>query len=289
MFFAFPVFGDLPDHYEKMSGVQKQAAIMERIQGTEYRRLPDLNLPSCGMLLGSIGTALDLRTSFTHVSDELPEGREKVIHPLGTVAPVVFEPEPNSPFTGVFGGKAVPGIARMSLAGSPLILGYTPGMALKFLIDGKPSVNLHVMHSVNGQGSNWNFFEHPFTNRLPEPEGILANLFAIRFAVTAKNPTQLSLAEAASIDGAGHTPSQVKTPYQIWFEPRLMMDPNTVQDFRNTLSTIAPQTPIYDVYATDRPGGEKVKIGTLRNTGPFISSEYGDQNLFFRHFSETLR
>lgn len=291
-FFAAVVRAELPGNYESLSGFQKQALLTSRIQASQYPRLPLLHFPTCSLILGSIGTALDLKTSFTHSSDEMPGRREKVIHTYGTVAPVVFEPSPDSPFSGVFSGAPVPGLARLSLAGPPLIIGYTPGMALKLFVDGKPSVNMHVMNSVNGQGMNWNFFDRDFSNIIPQPKGLMLNLLAIRFALTAKDPTKLSLKDAASVEANGAVPSSIKTPYQVRFAPikrNVSINSGTAVDFREDISKIPPGTSMYEVFAREYENGPEVKIGTVRTTGEFVASEYGDRELFFRHSSESLR
>lgn len=40
--------------------------------------------------------------TLNHVSDQLPEGRRKLIHSVGTVAKAEFVPTEDSPYTGFF-------------------------------------------------------------------------------------------------------------------------------------------------------------------------------------------
>ena len=82
-----------------------------------------------------------------------------MIHSVGTVAKVKLESSGVHSYTGIFKG-ANHGIVRLSLAKEPDTEGTNtaPGMALKFLRDGKDSANLVAMYSVAGQVSEFNRF-----------------------------------------------------------------------------------------------------------------------------------
>jgi hypothetical protein len=77
--------------------------------------------------------------------------RSKYIHTEGTIATVKLSSTGSHPFTGIFKG-ADHGIVRLSYAAEPNVKdkNTTPGMGLKFLIDGMDSVNLVAMYSVDG-------------------------------------------------------------------------------------------------------------------------------------------
>lgn len=107
-----------------------------------------------------------MKPTIDYVSDELPQGRRKYIHSVGSVFSAAFTPVSNTPYTGFFEG-ADSLLIRISLAASPnysnpsakaAYNNFTPGHGLKYLIDGKPSANLVAMHSVNGVNS-YNLFD----------------------------------------------------------------------------------------------------------------------------------
>lgn len=84
-------------------------------------------------------------------------------------------PEAKDRYSGIFQSGSECIIARFSMANKPTAKTSVPALALKFFIDKEhPSVNLHLMHSVDGQDGH-NFFAQPFSNILPP-----ANSFATR-------------------------------------------------------------------------------------------------------------
>ena len=112
--------------------------------------------------------------SINYKSDSLPEGRNKLIHSVGVVGKVEFIAEPDTPYSGLFKG-ADSALIRFSLAKKPdysnksaskAYDNYTPGLGLKFLIDGKPSANLVAMFGVNGVNS-FNFFDKEMNTHIP--------------------------------------------------------------------------------------------------------------------------
>ena len=178
------VFDPLPADYESWSAQAQQAYLWEeKISAKPYSTHPSLSGSFISHVLTSIPTLISLMRldkSFDHISDEIPKerisliaehgfDRVKFIHTYGTIAKVAFRATENRPYTGIYRGGV--GLVRLSLAGPPSALGFTPGMALKFFIDGHPSVNLHVMNSVNGQGDDHNFFAKSFSNIIPKAKG----------------------------------------------------------------------------------------------------------------------
>src|SRR5262245_5097439 len=162
----------LPAGYEAMTGCAKQQLLFnDRIFPSAY---PGSFLPEWG-IFDVVGFGLlDMRVTLDRVSDELPVGRKKIFHKLGTVATVELRPVGNSRYTGLFRGGC--GLVRLSLSAGPFEFGYTPGLALKMFVDGAPSENLMVMNSLDGQDDNHNFFAATFTNVLPEPQKITRKL-----------------------------------------------------------------------------------------------------------------
>ena len=162
---------DLAESYDSFSAKEKRAILWENSIKNDYD-LDHLDTSKTSFLeKGKLFLKSYLLPAFNHTSDELPEGRKRLIHEFGSVAKVKWIPSDHSPFTGLFSTGGL-GLIRVSLAtlGDP----YIPGLALKILIDGAPSVNFHVMYSLDGQGSNRNFFFNTFSNVIPSPTGILA-------------------------------------------------------------------------------------------------------------------
>ena len=80
--------------------------------------------------------------TFSLQGDELPQDRPKINHSQGTVAKVQWENLGGHSYTGMYQGADY-GLIRLSEGNFilPEAPGLTPTMAIKFLRDGKPSVN----------------------------------------------------------------------------------------------------------------------------------------------------
>lgn len=284
----------LPKAYQLLSAEAKQEVLWnQHVLPSRYKKLPSYLSFDPKQIIGSAVGFADLRTVFTRDSDVMPFGRRKMIHSFGSVAPVEFIGDPTSRFTGLFRENKVPGLARISLAAPPLVAGNIPGMGLKLFVDGKPSANIIVMNSVNGQGANTNPFAKSFSNIIPSPEGVLLTLGALRFMGAVKDPTELSLKQVAQFEKSGAEVASPVTPYQVVFVPTkiaaISVAEHSKKDFRQDLAMIQAGTPLYDVYAKASPGSPLEKVGSLKTTGPFVASEFGDAHLFFQHESPTLR
>lgn len=294
--------GGLPSNYTYLSAIDKQEALWKNILATEYSTLPTAEPLSSSMKLFD---PFYLFASFTNVSDEMPEGREKLIHAYGSVAEVEFRIT-NPKYEGVFHSGGI-GLARLSIARlSTAKDSFTPGMAVKILIDAvsnydTPSVNFHVMNSVDGQGKDHYFFSRPFSNILPEPQSAVGILISHAFerAVKLMNAFQntnipsaghLPLTSACAVESSGKwSPAGDGTcPYQIIFEPSGSEElglawQSPENDFRKDFAKIHPGTKLYDVFVKGNAGGDEEKIGSLVTQSRFVASSYGDTKLFFQH------
>ena len=105
------------------------------------------------------------------LADELPKGRIKVIHTVGSIAKTEYISTNDHPYTGVFKGRSQAILlASLAIEADPSIkfkdgakTNFNPTFGLKFLRDRFPSANLLVLYSSNGQNS-WNFFKNNFSN-----------------------------------------------------------------------------------------------------------------------------
>lgn len=133
-----------------------------------------------------------LRTTFSRQCELFQEPGAKKVHALGTMATgrmVVYPKlktldakdnvtgEVANPFSGLLrpegNENGIPLLLRLSIANpvaetievgqKSLLLEFIPGLGLKFLIDGKRSVDLVAMESLAGQGSDQNYFKYEFS------------------------------------------------------------------------------------------------------------------------------
>lgn len=108
------------------------------------------------------------------VSDELPEGRTKIIHSVAAVAQVRFVFNGAGNYTGVLGSGAERMILRASSANEPDITkegtagNLAPAIAMKVLRDGLPSADMFAMFSTGEQlaNPNWNYFERQLSTHV---------------------------------------------------------------------------------------------------------------------------
>lgn len=123
------------------------------------------------------------RRSFEHAADELPEGRDKLVHRWGTVARVRVEVTHEHPYTGVVasGGE---GLLRMSDATGGAR--FTPSLALKIPIDGKPSLNYFGLPAAARDPKDRDFLSGAFANSTPVPMAFDAKLLGRAFQKTAE-------------------------------------------------------------------------------------------------------
>jgi len=299
-------YATLPASYEYLRAVDKQYYLWEEIKNSDYMKKSDFtHLPSTdpGIISGILRlfSSSFLWTTFTHVSDEMPEGRLKLIHTYGSVAEVEFKMNSDSRYSGLFKTGGV-GLARLSLAKQSG--GFTPGMGLKLLIDEQhPSVNFQVMYSLDGQGNNRNIFENEFKNVIDPPSSFILKGLGQAFELAIRclpgrtesgkplNATTLPLLEAAQInaDGTQVASESVNEPFIVIFTPtdevKKLFSSKVDKDFRLGLAEIPPGMTLYTVSVKkDRESAAEV-IGSLTTTSTFIASEYGDQKLFFQHMS----
>jgi hypothetical protein len=306
--------------YEALSAKAKQQALWKIIAADEYcgragdaangDRKNDYATDAClaklptgggGYALTALKSIFKLAVSFDRSSDEMPKGRHKIFHPFGVAGTVdVTFDYPESPeagtssrkglYTGMFAPNAaapVAAIARLAPGGGG---SFTPGIAVKYLVDGQPSVNTHCIEGLDGQGKDFNFFAHTLTNHLPDPRAITFKIASNIFKLVKPDPLHLPVNHLASVapDGTSVSESSRLAPYQIFIKAHgdlATKFPNAERaDFRIDLRTIAPGTVIYDILATALPGdAAPEKIGEIKTTSWLVASASGDYQLFFRH------
>ncbi|STX28545.1 Uncharacterised protein [Legionella beliardensis] len=284
-FFVYSnVCAQLPSNYQELPASQKQDLLWNEItKSHEIEPLPELSGSSFKEVLDKLKVLFNLNPAFDHVGDELPEGRAKVIHVNGSVGKIAFVPTFNHPFTGIYQTGGI-GLARLSLATPPADNNYIPGMAIKFLISQNPSVNLHVMNSLEGQQGNWNYFAKDFSNQIPHPTGWVAKAIEKIFEWTRDPANDLPLWHLAAWTTEGKFAGIPVVPEQLYFKPSSsvihVIPEQSREDFRLSLLQV-PMGPLYEVYGKYR--GVEYHIGTLMLESVLLASYYGDKELFFQH------
>ncbi len=293
---------ELPADFVAWTAAAKAKHFAQLLASTTYPAVarPDLDMTK-PWTMGSIAlSAAKLARVFDNTSDVLDEGRPKIIHTQGAVAVIDFERHPDSPFSGVFdpsSSSPVPGLLRMSLAVPPTgKRAVTPGIGLKFFVDGHSSVDVVAMNHTVGQGRDLNVFSNTMTHdlraehqRLRPPQKIMS--WAFERAI--REPRHLTIDHFAAITADGQPVSEPRCPQRLVFRPhgdvRRVFRGRQYDDYRSVLADIEVGTSLYEVEAVGAgPGGAALTIGTITVAQPFCASSAGDR-LFFRHHVDAAR
>lgn len=269
--------------YEARGAEEKQAILWREVLDSRYAELPALRRSAGPLQALSLVAGLLRRGRRTYsMRTDVMEPRTKLSHPFGVVAAAEFRADPDTRAGGVLGGA--PALVRLSISGHPEEGGFSPSMTLKFLIDGFPSVNLHLMTSIDGQQGEYDFFRDPLTNILPmpaSPAGKLSGPLLARI-IGQENPFRMDVDHLAFRDRAGAISYDPRPPYQVVFRPELSL-PRTAGDFREALTTVPPATELYEAWVRYSADGDLTRAGTVVTTTEFIASDFGDRVLHFHH------
>ncbi len=285
-------------NYESLKACEKQSELWEKIQSTAFEELPPYNALGIRQVIGMASQGVTQKGR--HQSDFAPSGWIKYLHRRASIAKVKIV-SANSSYTGIFQGADC-ALLRLSLTyKASLLKPVAPGLALKVLRDGVPSANISALVSLDGQGQDYNFFKHPMSNIVPTGTGIGQRLVHRIFSKASNYPEEMLAVDFAKVDATGKTVAQTKAPRQIFFVPNEKLNfSSESHDVRNDFETIPEGTLIYKIYALNEKYNrfnyanykpENVPqflknsehIGNLITASPFISSEFGDDGIFFRH------
>lgn len=274
--------------YQSKTAEEKRDLIWKQIHASRWDKLPPLDGTGWASLLTNLRAALTLSPTMDLSSDVLPKGRVKFIHAYGLVGAVQWLPNISEKpeFTGIFSQETL-GLIRLSIAADPKRVSFTPGLALKLMIDGKPSLNVLAMPSLDGQGENQNFFAFPFTTHIEEPQNPVLKVLSWWFNQTEHEPNKLPVDQLAAITPSGRPVLDAKAPKILEFVPDATLanrySANSDQDYRINLGQINPGR-LFTVYGkSDLNSSQRVLLGELILEAPMIASEFGDKQLFFRH------
>lgn len=284
IFMSGASFAQLPPDYQGLNAQEKQQVLWRNIAASPYGQMPALNFRG-GPTLRQIFFS-GIANAFTSPVDEIVSTRSKIIHKWGSAVLVEFRPASGHPYTGIFASGAH-GVARLSLA-LPFQPGgeFVPGLAVKFLVDGQPSLNVTVMEKLEGQGTDTNYFRAPFSNILPDPEKLGTKFGTFAFERFVEDAIHLDVNHLSAVSANGTAVEKPRAPYQLIFQPAPGQSiSSTSPDFRAELAKIPAGTSIYEIYGKDtqNAGSAVYKIGELVTSSAFVASAYEDEILYFQH------
>lgn len=286
-----------PDGYVTWPAEQKQAWLWNSLIGsTAYGAtdLPALVLPFKTAPIDELSIVLkkdELNKALTRESDLMEVGRPKVIHAKGAVAMVELVTSADSPFSGMLappsnGGAA--GMLRLSLVAKvDRNAAFTPALALKLLIDGRPSADVLAMNHTVGQGRDFNLFSNTMTNDLSDTHNELRpaqRIMSRLFSRISHQPRRM-ISDHLAIEHRDGSPVHAKVaPDRLVFRPTVeavsLFEDRAGVDFRLVLAEASEGIVLYEIDGI--AGSETHPVGHLRTSSRFVASSGGDR-LYFRH------
>lgn len=272
--------------YDSLSAADKAAFLWSRVTANETS--------AAWPTPAEVGKVLveSMQPTVSYVSDELPEGRTKVIHSVAVMAQARWVAFAGN-YTGILGQGADNLLLRFSSAGEPNTTlegpaaAFVPAVAIKALIDGEPSQNLFAMHSTGAKlfNPNWDFFARQLSTHASGTGA--TGPIGPKFATVSKWEHFLGTSGFASLEQTGTAVELPHYPWQLVFVPgtavRGRFPPTFDTYFTKQLATLPVGTEVYEVWAKETPGAHPVEIGSLQLTSRFTESNYGDTKLFFKH------
>jgi hypothetical protein len=278
----------LPSDYVQRSAAEKLELLWERVVSDPHppRDLPSA-VPSPWGRRKLLGIAYN-RVSFEHATDELPEGRSKLVHTHGVVAKIDLVLR-DSPYTGVVGSGGT-GLLRASdaVGGGT----FQPSIAIKFLVDGRPSLNYLALPSTYRDPRDPDFLTSVYSNAAPPPKKFDNKVIVNAFDRTAKAlggkrlyGIYLPLHHLAQRELDGRAVADAKVPDRLELHPTAAARAAATAgaDWRAVLAGLPAGLTLFEVRASPKLDVEATPIGELRLTSSFVASRWGDERLFFQH------
>ena len=234
-----------------------------------------------GIFFESMSPSVDALT------DVMPPGRAKDVHSLGAVATaqLLFTPDINTRYTGIFASNSSSVILRLSSAADPANKAPVPSIGLKTLRDNVHSGNAFFI----GISSNvWNYFATVQQTHIYGANSSFATrAVQAKFGSVTKYPAYIGLADLATYDESGVQASTPVAPFQLFAVPNPILAAKQLQPdgkpFTNQFNSVEVGTELYTIYIQAEPFAEPEIAGSLVLTSPLTTSKYGDSNLFYRH------
>lgn len=263
--------------------------------------------------LGTLKKAQDpeyLKSMMDLPTDTRPASHQKITHGIGGHAKVHFEWCDNE-YTGMF-QKADNCVIRIANAAEPSKsrlnpTSWNPNMAIQCFRDGDGAspANLLTIWEIDGYNvipegkkDSCSFFDVPLSNHCGKRDNIsmtLKNLFIGPFDKVDKRSLMLGVSSMAEATQEGESVGKPSFPFALVFQPHpdLAKVPCEFDNYTSQLDRVGKSfqgKSIYEIYAVHDPwysrpvGKPDVKhIGSMILDSEFITSMYGDTQLFFRH------
>jgi len=142
------------------------------------------------------------------------------------------------------------------------------------------------MYALDGQDS-WNFFKNDFSNHIPAISAASFKVIGLKFSTATDYIQTMGLKDLGEFDCRGGKEQNPNYPFQLIFKPNEELRKKYSDDFKvdylEQLKAVPTNYELYDVYAISEPGYSAEKIGTFTSTSKLVSSNWGDETLFFRH------
>lgn len=285
----------VPGNYSDLKKSEKLQWLWSKIVESEYK-VP----PTYKQLKTSLGKELmgflpsRLSKAFSNNNDVIEKGRTKIIHKLGSTATVRFEALDEN-------YQNFDGLIRLSNAVDGADGTMYPSFSMKIPMDGADrSINFNIGKSFDGQRiendfrngkPDFNFFRddktYPFSNELPlEPRSTFGKAFKWVFDQAHLAPNYISVSELSKVM---NKPAPRRFVFRAPPELRALMPSDHYTDERQVFSTIEAGSVLFEVYESTGLGDPGKLVGHLRTTSRFVSSQFGDQNLYFRHEGRAVK
>jgi hypothetical protein len=242
-----------------------------------------------------------MKPTVEYVSDELPSGRIKPIHAIGTVARITFDWDADAVskfgYTGLFRG-ANHGLVRAAsssdfdMTKKANETSFNPGLGVKFFRSGVPSGNFVLLHLFDSWDT-FNWFSYPMQNHLSFPQDPSDKTGVDHLATVTQWPTFVGLSDFAKYTEDGVEEKEVKFPFELIFVPNKALASTYKEKniYLEEFEKIPTKTKLYDIYAVPSPLQSATYIGKMTTKSTFTTSKYGDGKLFIKHvtFEEDLK
>jgi len=234
------------------------------------------------------------RTTMDNWMTEIPRGRKKIIHAIGSMCQIELNIGPDSPYTGLLGPGRQRGFIRMGNA-VPYSMGTSPGLGFKFPRSGVHSGDFVALNSLGLDHGN-NFFEHNQSNHIAPASGATLAL-AKTFEAASQCAYFIGISDLTKYSQDGTAHRNPKFPFKLFFTPNsaIQMDNSekTADQAHAHMDAFPKGTKLYSAYACASPDGAEedparscagsTYLGDITTTSQCTTSSYGDRSFHVRH------
>lgn len=292
--YDYCAYPDTPS-FESKSFKDKHSYFWSKITANKARE------PSYAPLTAVLDESV--QTTFYDYKDEMPAGRVKGIHTIGTICRFTLDVADGSPYTGLFAPGPQEGFVRMGGAKSwdTKSGGPPPGLGFKFGRSGIHSGSTVALVSLDA--STYNFMAFNFSNHIGPPASTATKVLVKKFQQASQCPSQVGLADMATYSQEGIKAAVPKVPFKLFLVPSAQVQrpdtPKSIDDMMDELSSFPVGTTLFTAWAcgkglgdaelspttggVEQACGDPFKLGDVVTTSACTTSMYGDTKFFIRH------